>query len=109
MHLIRRHHDPDQFGVIDLVLRIQNDEYQVGLTLSGQPDLESINASYRDAGGDFWIAEEDSGIRVGFQAISKEDLPVTYEYPDRDSLLFMLRLAPATLHPSRNPPCRSGS
>ena len=27
--------------------------------------------------------------RVGFMEVTKEALPVEYEYPDRDSLLFM--------------------
>ena len=30
--------------------------------------------------------------RAGFRPISKEELPVPYEYPDRNSLLFMLDL-----------------
>ncbi|NLJ93755.1 MAG: GNAT family N-acetyltransferase [Aeromonadales bacterium] len=30
--------------------------------------------------------------RAGFKQISKSDLPVPYHYPDRDSLLFMLRM-----------------
>ena len=30
--------------------------------------------------------------RAGFEQITREQLPVPYEYPDRDSLLFLLRL-----------------
>lgn len=30
--------------------------------------------------------------KVGFEEITSDDLPVAYEYPDRDSLLFMLKL-----------------
>lgn len=30
--------------------------------------------------------------RAGFQRITKEELPFPYEYPDRDSLLYLLRL-----------------
>lgn len=30
--------------------------------------------------------------KVGFKKISKEDLPINYDYPDRDSLLFQLDL-----------------
>lgn len=55
----------NQSAVINLVLRIQNDENQVGLTLSDQPDLSNINSSYRDKGGAFWVAEDKSGAIVG--------------------------------------------
>ena len=56
--------DCDQTAIIDMVLRIQNDEYQVGLTLKDQPDLNHIDAHYRDQGGAFWVAEV-SGAVVG--------------------------------------------
>ncbi len=158
--MIRLYRDSDQSAVIELVLRIQNDEFQLGITLSDQPDLSHINASYRDKGGGFWVAEKAGAIvgcvglmalspeigvlkkffvaqafrghekgissalfsalisfaptrglksivldtpsvatrshafyrRAGFRPISKDELPVPYEYPDRNSLLFMLVL-----------------
>ncbi|MCH3905291.1 MAG: GNAT family N-acetyltransferase [Lactobacillus sp.] len=31
--------------------------------------------------------------RVGFKRIEKKDLPVEYHYPDRDSWLYLLKLA----------------
>ena len=30
--------------------------------------------------------------KVGFKEISKQDLPIKYDYPDRDSLLFLLNI-----------------
>ena len=30
--------------------------------------------------------------KQGFQWIEKEELPIRYDFPDRDSLIFMLRL-----------------
>lgn len=30
--------------------------------------------------------------KQGFQQIEKEDLPIRYDYPDRDSLIFILKL-----------------
>ena len=35
--------------------------------------------------------------RAGFRPISKEELPVPYEYPDRNSLLFMLVLQSSSI------------
>lgn len=42
--------------VISLILDIQNNEAKIGLPLSEQPDLLDINRSYRQNGGEFWIA-----------------------------------------------------
>jgi len=159
--MIRFYRDSDQSAVTDLVLGIQNEEYHLGIALSDQADLNNINSNYRDKGGAFWVAEDNSGAvvgciglmvltaeigvlkkffvasdfrglekgtsyalfstlislasklgiktivldspsvvtrahafyrRAGFYSIAKESLPVTYDYPDRNSLLFMLRL-----------------
>ena len=156
--MIRPYLESDHSAVVGLVLRIQNNEFQLGISLSEQPDLKDINASYRDKNGAFWVAVENDTIvgciglmalsskvgvlkkffldpayrgrdknvssalfsilishaslrgfdsilldtpaaatrshafykRVGFRLISKHDLPVPYEYPDRESLLLML-------------------
>ena len=154
--MVRLYRSSDCSQVIDLVLRIQNDEYHVGLSLSDQPDLTHINESYFDSGGAFWVAQENDSIigcigflplssevgvlkkffvdenfrgkgvstslyksfitfakekgfttvildtpsvakrshafykHVGFQQVSKEDIPVIYEYTDRNSLFFIL-------------------
>mgnify|MGYP000756230738 FL=1 len=147
--------------VIALILYIQNIEGGVNLSLKDQPDLNDINACYRDSGGGFWIAVNDddrvvgtlglinkNGIcgilkkffierefrggekdvsaglferlleharrggmkqivldtpavclrahgfyrKKGFRRIGKEQLPVQYDYPDRDSWLFLKEL-----------------
>ncbi len=153
--------DKYQDQVIDLILKIQNDEYNIDLSINEQSDLLNIKNEYISNGGNFWISVdsednvigtiallkksdevavlkkffvdsrfrggkfgigsslyetllsfvEDRGIkhvildtpavatrshnfyrRVGFRLIDKEDLPVEYTYPDRNSLLFILNL-----------------
>jgi len=149
---------PDlQAGIIDLILHIQNVEYQVGISLDDQPDLLDIEGSYVSPGGGFWAALNDTGQvigtiglqlkaekigvlkkffvstdyrggksgcasrlfdtllqfsqargietivldtpsvatrshafyrRNGFRQISEAELPVQYDYPNRDSLFF---------------------
>lgn len=142
--------------IIDLILRIQNDESGIDLSLEEQPDLNDIAAAYQKEEGEFWVALDggrvigtigimnkgnrygilkkffvdaeyrgqkvglnlyrellnfarEHGIqhvildtpsvakeshtfyaRAGFRQIAKEDLPIPYEFPDRDSLLFLL-------------------
>lgn len=158
---IIEYHDKYQNQVIDLILKIQNDEYNIDLSLNEQSDLLNIENEYISNGGNFWIAvdNEDNVIgtiallkmsdkvavlkkffvdsrfrggefgigsnlygtllsfvknkgikhvildtpavatrshnfykKVGFRLIGKEDLPVKYIYPDRNSLLFILDL-----------------
>jgi len=42
--------------VIDLILQIQNDEFQVGLPLAEQPDLLDVPSYYEKDGGAFLLA-----------------------------------------------------
>lgn len=52
--------------VIDLVLHFQNDGTRPRVSIEDQPDLLSIEESYINAGGDFWIAcEKENGNLVG--------------------------------------------
>jgi N-acetylglutamate synthase-like GNAT family acetyltransferase len=147
--------------VIDLILYVQNIEYEVGISIEDQPDILDIKRNYIDSGGCFWIALNQEGNvigsiglqnktkevavlkkffvykeyrgrehgvgmklynslldfaknqniltiildtpskgnrshnfykKVGFMEISKDALPISYEYPDRDSLIFRLDL-----------------
>lgn len=147
--------------IIDLILKIQNDEYNINLSIDEQMDLLNIENEYISKGGNFWITIDcddnvigtiglfkltddvavlkkffvDSRYRgrdysfgaklyetllsfarrkgfkyiildtpsvatrshnfyrkVGFRLIVKEELPVQYTYPDRDSYLFLLEI-----------------
>ncbi len=48
--------------IISLILDIQNNEAQIGLPLSEQPDLLDISRSYRQNGGEFWIALSEGKV-----------------------------------------------
>jgi GNAT superfamily N-acetyltransferase len=43
-------------AIIDLVLPIQQHEFQVAITLEDQPDLHDIESAYISPGGNFWGA-----------------------------------------------------
>lgn len=148
-----------QNQVIELILKIQNDEYRIDLGIEEQLDLLNINSDYMTNGGNFWLSVDgddkvigtialqkatnsvavlkkffvDSRFRgssfgigadlyesllsyakksgfkhiildtpavatrshnfyrkAGFRLIDKENLPVVYSYPDRNSFLFIL-------------------
>ncbi|MBP0600546.1 GNAT family N-acetyltransferase [Herbaspirillum sp. LeCh32-8] len=51
-------------GVVDVILPIQQQEFEIPITLEGQPDLNNIPGFYQKGNGNFWIAL-DGGKVVG--------------------------------------------
>lgn len=58
--------------VIDLILNIQQKEFNIPITIEDQPDLMQIEDFYTKAGGNFWGAFAD-GELVGSIALVKFD------------------------------------
>lgn len=55
-------------AIIDLILPIQQIEFNVPITIEGQPDLLDIETNYHQGGGNFWGAKID-GELVGTIAL----------------------------------------
>ncbi|NQE47192.1 GNAT family N-acetyltransferase [Herbaspirillum rubrisubalbicans] len=51
-------------GVVELILPIQQQEFDIPITLEGQPDLKDIAGFYQKGLGNFWVAL-DAGKVVG--------------------------------------------
>jgi len=58
--------------LIDLILTIQQKEFNVPITIEDQPDLKQIESFYMEPGGNFWGAFID-GELVGSIALVKFD------------------------------------
>ncbi|MDR2237113.1 MAG: GNAT family N-acetyltransferase [Chryseobacterium sp.] len=58
--------------VIDLILNIQQKEFNIPITIEDQPDLTQIESFYKKAGGNFWCAFVE-GELVGSIALVKFD------------------------------------
>lgn len=58
--------------LIDLILNIQQKEFNIPITIEDQPDLRQIDSFYQEAGGNFWGAFID-GELVGSIALVKFD------------------------------------
>ncbi|MGG5207525.1 GNAT family N-acetyltransferase [Chryseobacterium sp. MIQD13] len=58
--------------LIDLILTIQQKEFNVPITIEDQPDLKQIESFYMESGGNFWGAFID-GELVGSIALVKFD------------------------------------
>lgn len=48
--------------IIALILKIQNEEAKIHLSLAEQPDLKDIQTCYQKDGGEFWIAKSDGKV-----------------------------------------------
>lgn len=51
-----------QQGVVDVVLSIQQREFNLPITLEAQPDLTDIAGFYQSGRGNFWVALEDARV-----------------------------------------------
>ncbi|KFN16440.1 MULTISPECIES: GNAT family N-acetyltransferase [Bacillus] len=57
-----------QSEVVDLIIRIQQKEYNVPITKEEQPDLQEIEQFYQRDNGSFWVAIHDGKV-VGTVAL----------------------------------------
>ena len=51
-----------QDAIIDLILPIQQKEFNVPITIQDQPDLQNISASYQHGNGNFWVALSEDEV-----------------------------------------------
>lgn len=49
-------------GVVDVILPIQQQEFEIPITLAGQPDLNDIPGFYQKGNGNFWVALADAKV-----------------------------------------------
>lgn len=48
--------------IIDLILTIQQQEFNIPITATDQPDLNEIDQFYKAPGGEFWIAKDQDQV-----------------------------------------------
>ncbi|MBC7827798.1 MAG: GNAT family N-acetyltransferase [Chitinophagaceae bacterium] len=72
--------------VIDLILPIQQEEFNIPVDLSMQPDLKDIPAIYQKGKGNFWLAIENNSLvgTIGLIDIGKNEgaLKKMFVHPD---------------------------
>lgn len=63
-----------QQGVIDVVLSIQQQEFNLPITLEAQPDLTDITGFYQSGRGNFWVALEGARVNgcIGLRDIGNQ-------------------------------------
>ncbi len=61
--------------IVALILNIQQNEFQVPVTLADQPDLLEIDQFYQQRNGDFWVAVNEQNEVVGTIALIDNGQP----------------------------------
>ena len=70
--MIKIYDDRYKEEVIDLILHVQNVEYDVGISAEEQPDILDIESNYLNDGGCFWVGLNDNGEVVGSIGLQKK-------------------------------------
>ena len=60
--IIEEYSDRFTEQVIDLILNIQQKEFNVPITAADQPDLQNVREYYQKANGNFWIAIDNGRV-----------------------------------------------
>lgn len=84
---IRKYQASDQEQVLQLILNIQQQEYNIPITREDQPDLLTIDSFYQQENGNFWVAcdgEQVVGtialLDIGNQQVALRKMFVQAEY-----------------------------
>ncbi|MFM9837143.1 MAG: GNAT family N-acetyltransferase [Cyclobacteriaceae bacterium] len=56
IYRVEAYEEKHQQGIVDLILPIQQQEFNVPITIQDQPDLQSIVSFYLKGNGNFWVA-----------------------------------------------------
>jgi len=77
--------------IIDLILPIQQIEFNVPITIEAQPDLLDIESNYHQVGGNFWGAKIDGELagtialmNIGHNACALRKMFVKKEYRGKE-------------------------
>ena len=60
--IVKEYSYENQAQVVDLILQIQQQEYNIPITKDDQPDLFTIEEYYRKGNGNFWVALYDKNV-----------------------------------------------
>jgi RimJ/RimL family protein N-acetyltransferase len=85
--IVKEYSYENQAEVVDLVLQIQQQEYNIPITKDDQPDLFAIEEYYQTGNGNFWVALYDKNVvgtisllDIGNNQVALRKMFVTKEY-----------------------------
>lgn len=85
--IVKEYSNEYQAQVVDLILDIQQQEYNIKITKDDQPDLFTIEEFYQNGNGNFWVALDGdkvvgtiSLLDIGNQEVALRKMFVDKEY-----------------------------
>lgn len=85
--IVKKYSHENQAQVVDLILQIQQQEYNIAITKDDQPDLFTIEEVYQTGNGNFWVALYDrkvvgtiSLLDIGNNQVALRKMFVNKEY-----------------------------
>jgi N-acetylglutamate synthase-like GNAT family acetyltransferase len=60
--IVKEYSHENQAQFVDLILQIQQEEYNISITKGEQPDLFTIEGYYQTGNGNFWVALYDGNV-----------------------------------------------
>lgn len=84
--IVKKYSDEYQSQVIDLILHIQQNEYNIPISMGDQPDLFDIENFYRKNKGNFWVALHHDKVvgTVGLLDIDNDQVALRKLFVDQD-------------------------
>jgi len=78
--------DKYEQAVIDLILHIQQKEFNVPVTIQDQPDLQNIPSFYKKGNGNFWVALDGDKVvgTIGIIDFGDDQLALRKMFVHRD-------------------------
>lgn len=80
-----------QNEVADLIVTIQQKEFNIAIDLAAQPDLKQIEQFYQNGNGNFWIATVDNNVAgtialldIGIQHVALRKMFVKADYRGKE-------------------------
>lgn len=72
---IARYQPGDERGIVNLIVPIQREEFQIEITAEDQPDLMQIPLFYQTGTGDFWVARRGEEVvgTIGLKDIGHQE------------------------------------
>lgn len=67
--MIKNYAEENTNDIIDLILEIQRNEFEIPISKEDQPDLSNISNFYQSGNGNFWVALNDKNHIIGTIAL----------------------------------------
>ncbi|SOC41563.1 GNAT family N-acetyltransferase [Ureibacillus acetophenoni] len=102
--IVKQYSNEYQIQVVDLILHIQQQEYNIEITKDDQPDLFTIEDFYQKGNGNFWVALYDEKVvgTISILDIGNNQVALRKMFVDKEFRGSKFKTATLLLHNAIN-------